>query len=141
MKILIINGPNLNMLGQREPDIYGSETFDDVLQQLRAEFSAMSIHYFQSNHEGAIVDRLQESLKEDWQALVVNMGAFTHYSYAIYDALNMVSIPIVEVHLSHLFSRETFRHTSVIAPACDGLISGFGKHGYRMALMWAQSAV
>lgn len=139
MKILLINGPNLNMLGKREPDIYGSETFEDILTQLREEFSDMEIDYFQSNHEGAIVDRLQATLEEDVQALVVNMGAFTHYSYAILDALKMVSVPKVEVHLSHLFSREAFRHTSVIAPACDGLISGFGKHGYRMAMMWILS--
>ncbi|MEM7369161.1 MAG: type II 3-dehydroquinate dehydratase [Bacteroidota bacterium] len=139
MKILIINGPNLNMLGQREPEIYGSETFDDILAQLREEFPVMQIDYFQSNHEGAIVDRIQTTLTEDLQGLVVNMGAYTHYSYAIYDALNMLSIPKVEVHLSHLFSRETFRHTSVMAPTCDGLISGFGKHGYRMALMWMGS--
>lgn len=136
MKILIINGPNLNMLGKREPEIYGTETFDDILQELKAAFPAIEIDYFQSNHEGAIVDRIQQILSDDLDGLVVNMGAFTHYSYAILDALKMISIPKVEVHISHLFSREAFRHKSVIGPACDGMISGLGKYGYFAAVGW-----
>ena len=139
MKILIINGPNLNMLGKREPEIYGSESFEDILQELKTTFSEIQIGYFQSNHEGAIVDRIQEVFSEDWQGLIVNMGAFTHYSYAIYDALKMISMPKVEVHISHLYTRENFRHTSVISPACDGMISGLGKEGYFAAVRWLNS--
>ena len=136
MKILIINGPNLNMLGQREPEIYGSETFEKVLQKLRSDFPKVELLYFQSNHEGAIIDRIHESLSEDLSGLIVNLGAFTHYSYAIFDALKMVKVPKVEVHISHIFSREQFRHTSVVSPACDGLISGMGKKGYGLAVLW-----
>lgn len=136
MKILIINGPNLNMLGRREPEIYGHETFENILRDLRKEFSGHEILYYQSNIEGELVGRIQQILEEDINGLVVNMGAYTHYSYAILDALKMVSIPKVEVHLSHLFTREEFRHTSVISPACHGLISGFGKYGYTMAINW-----
>ena len=136
MKILLINGPNLNLLGKREPEIYGSETLEDIISGLRDRFPAVEIGHFQSNHEGAIVDRLQAILTEDWDGLVVNMGAFTHYSYAILDALRALKLPKVEVHLSHIFAREEFRHTSVIAPACDGMISGLGKEGYALAIAW-----
>lgn len=136
MKILIINGPNLNMLGRREPEIYGKETFEDILGELRSRFPDIEILYFQSNHEGALVERIQETLDEGLAGLVLNMGAYTHYSYAIFDALNMVKTLKVEVHLSHLYSREPFRHKSVISPACQGMISGFGKMGYRMAIEW-----
>ncbi|MEZ4825864.1 MAG: type II 3-dehydroquinate dehydratase [Bacteroidia bacterium] len=136
MKILIINGPNLNMLGRREPEIYGSETFEDILNELRSRFSQIEILYFQSNHEGDLVERIQKTLDENLAGLIVNMGAYTHYSYAIFDALNMVKIPKIEVHLSHLYTREAFRHKSVISPACQGMISGFGKMGYRMAIEW-----
>ena len=136
MKILLINGPNLNLLGRREPEIYGYETFADILNDLRAEFSELEITYFQSNHEGAIIDRLHEVLDEELDGLVLNMGAFTHYSYAILDALKALTLPKVEVHLSHLFTREAFRHQSVIAPACDGMISGLGKDGYALAIQW-----
>lgn len=136
MKILIINGPNLNMLGRREPEIYGKETFEDILGELRSRFPDIEILYFQSNHEGALVERIQETLDEGLAGLVLNMGAYTHYSYAIFDALNMVKTLKVEVHLSHLYSREPFRHKSVISPTCQGMISGFGKMGYRMAIEW-----
>ncbi|MDX2248611.1 MAG: type II 3-dehydroquinate dehydratase [Bacteroidia bacterium] len=136
MKILIINGPNLNMLGRREPEIYGKETFEDILSELSTRFQGIEILYFQSNHEGDIVSRIQETLDENLAGLVLNMGAYTHYSYAIFDALNMVKALKVEVHLSHLYSREPFRHKSVISPACQGMISGLGKMGYRMAIEW-----
>ncbi|RMG29286.1 MAG: 3-dehydroquinate dehydratase [Bacteroidetes bacterium] len=136
MNILILNGPNLNMLGKREPGIYGSESFEQIMEELRAAFPSHSLHYFQSNHEGAIIDRLQQCLTDGTQGLVANMGAFTHYSYAILDALRLLSIPKVEVHLSHIFAREAFRHTSVISPACDGMISGLGKYGYQAAIAW-----
>ena len=136
MKILIINGPNLNMLGKREPEIYGSDTLEDIISDLEDHFPDHEIRHFQSNYEGELVEIIQEVLDDDVDGLILNMGAYTHYSYAILDALNMIKIPKIEVHLSHLYSREEFRHTSVIAPACNGMISGFGKDGYRMAVDW-----
>lgn len=136
MKIQIINGPNLNMLGKREPEIYGHESFEDILAQIQEAFPKAEILYMQSNHEGEIIDRIQACLAEDIHGLVVNLGAFTHYSYAIYDALNMLNVPKVEVHISHIYAREQFRHTSVTAPACDGLITGLGKQGYALAVRW-----
>ncbi|MEM6346212.1 MAG: type II 3-dehydroquinate dehydratase [Bacteroidota bacterium] len=137
MRILILNGPNLNLLGKREPEIYGSETFEDILAALRNAYPKVDIAYFQSNHEGAIIDRLQATLLEErWDGLVLNMGAFTHYSYAIYDTLRSLKVPKVEVHISHIFEREEFRHKSVTAPACDGMISGLGKKGYALAIEW-----
>jgi len=134
MKILIINGPNLNMLGLREPGIYGTESLQDIIDNLNRSFLGVSIHHFQSNHEGAIIDRIQQSIIEDFDAILINAGAFTHYSYAIADALRIVTIPKIEVHISHIFSRETFRHTSVIAAACDSMISGMGTKGYELAI-------
>ncbi|RMG69529.1 MAG: 3-dehydroquinate dehydratase [Bacteroidetes bacterium] len=134
MNILIVNGPNLNLLGRREPSIYGHETFEDILSALRAEFGGHEIGYVQSNHEGELIDRLQAVLSEDWDGLIVNLGAFTHYSYALYDTLRALSLPKIEVHISHIFAREAFRHQSVISPACDGMISGLGTDGYRLAL-------
>ncbi len=136
MRILILNGPNLNLLGKREPEIYGSETFEDILAALRNAYPEIEIAYFQSNHEGAIIDRLQATMQEDWDGLVLNMGAFTHYSYAIYDTLRSLKVPKIEVHISHIFEREEFRHKSVTAPACDGMISGLGKKGYALAIEW-----
>ncbi|TAE50367.1 MAG: 3-dehydroquinate dehydratase [Bacteroidetes bacterium] len=135
-KILIVNGPNLNLLGIREPEIYGSETFESYLDSLRAVYPEVELLYYQSNHEGALIDRIQETLKEDLTGLVVNLGAYTHYSHALGDALRMLKIPKIEVHISHIFAREAFRHQSVISPACQGLISGMGKDGYRLAIEW-----
>jgi 3-dehydroquinate dehydratase-2 len=134
MKILIINGPNLNLLGTREPEVYGSQTLKDVLSGLRTDFPAIEILHFQSNHEGEIIDRIQQAMAEDLAGLVINGGAFTHYSYAIADALRMLKVPKVEVHISHIFNREVFRHTSVFAPACDGMICGLGVKGYNLAV-------
>lgn len=139
MKVLVLNGPNLNLLGKRNPALYGGESFDDILAALRLEFSGDELLYFQSNHEGALIDRLHESLNESLDGLVINAGALTHYSYALRDALEILQVPKVEVHISHIFSRESFRHTSVISPVCDGLISGMGKEGYRLALLWIKS--
>ena len=136
MEILIINGPNLNLLGKREPHIYGSESFEDYLEILKNRFPEIHLSYFQSNHEGEIIDRIQQVLKEDLKGMVINLGAFTHYSYAIYDALRMVNVPAVEVHISHIYQRESFRHTSVTAAACEGLITGLGKEGYSLAIQW-----
>jgi len=135
MKILIINGPNLNMLGKRQPHIYGTETFEDILNKLRQRYEDMEIGYFQSNSEGALVDRIQEAFgDEELKGLIVNLGAFTHYSYALQDALGMLTIPIIEVHISHIFAREKFRHTSLISPVCKAMISGMGTKGYFLAV-------
>lgn len=136
MNILILNGPNLNLLGKREPEIYGSESFEDYYQELRGRFSSVEFAYFQSNHEGEIIDRIHKVLEEPLDAMVINLGAFTHYSYAIYDALRMIKVPAVEVHISHIYRREPFRHTSVTASACEGLITGLGKEGYALAIQW-----
>lgn len=122
------------MLGKREPETYGSETFDQILGSLREDFEEVNLGYFQSNHEGELIDRIHQVYEEDWQGLVINAGAFTHYSYALFDALNILDIPIIEVHMSHIFSREKFRHTSVISPACQGMISGFGKDSYHLGI-------
>lgn len=134
MKILIINGPNLNFVGKREPEIYGSENFEDSLAEWKELFPQIEIHYFQSNHEGAIIDRIQQLFSEDFQGLIINGGAFSHYSYAILDALRILKIPIIEVHLSNIFKREAFRHHSVLSAACEGMISGFGMKSYVLAL-------
>lgn len=139
MRLLIINGPNLNMLGKREPQIYGYQTFEEKLEDWRKEFHSVEIDYFQSNYEGAIIDRIHGSISEAYHGIIVNMGAFTHYSYAIFDALKIVSIPVIEVHISHIFSREEFRKTSVLAPACKAMISGFGMEGYAMAIRFIAS--
>lgn len=132
MKILIINGPNLNLLGTREPEIYGTVSMDDYLVNLRKEFAQHEILYYQSNIEGEIINRLQEN---DFDALVINPGAFTHYSYAIADGLKNISQPKVEVHISNIYKREEFRQKSVTAANTDGLMSGFGMRGYRLAVL------
>lgn len=134
MKLLVINGPNLNMLGKREPHIYGTQSLDDINNELKAKFPGVSFSFFQSNHEGAIVDALQSTFGKDFDGIVINGGAFTHYSYAIHDALSMLSIPAIEVHISNIHLREEFRRTSVTAPACAAQLSGFGSDGYALAV-------
>lgn len=130
MKILIVNGPNLNLLGKREPEIYGNVSMESVLQRLREGFPSAEIDFFQSNSEGAIIDRLQQ---EDFAALIINPGAFTHYSYAIADCLKNISVPKVEVHISNIYQREEFRRKSVTAEHCNAVLSGFGTDGYKLA--------
>lgn len=132
MKILIINGPNLNLLGTREPEIYGNVSMEEVMNSLKNEFPAEEVDYFQSNWEGGIIDRLQ---KDDYDALIINPGAFTHYSYAIADCLKNITKPKIEIHISNLYQREEFRQKSVTAPFGTGLISGFGINGYRLAML------
>jgi 3-dehydroquinate dehydratase-2 len=134
-KILIINGPNLNMLGVREPGIYGSATLKDVEDSLKslAEELGVEVDFFQSNYEGAIIDRIHQAYGK-FDGLVINPGAFTHYSYAIRDAIDSVKIPTVEIHISNVHAREEFRHHSVIAPIAVGQIMGFGIYGYQLAL-------
>ena len=137
MKFLVINGPNLNLLGQREPGIYGAENYESLCAHLK-EFAAAhgsTVDCFQSNHEGAIVDAIQAA-DGVYDAIVMNPGAYTHYSVAILDALKAVSVPCVEVHISNIHQREEFRHKSVTAPACVGQICGFGLYGYEAALSY-----
>jgi 3-dehydroquinate dehydratase-2 len=133
MKILIINGPNLNMLGLREPGIYGSRSFDDFLLELRNNYKQVDIIYHQSNSEGAIIDFIQQFGRE-CNGIIINAGAYTHTSVAIADALRSVSPPAVEVHLSNVFTRESFRHHSFLSPVVKGIIGGFGLDSYRLAL-------
>lgn len=137
MKILVINGPNLNFLGIREPEIYGKETYEDLLKLLKnkAEQDGFELDTFQSNHEGAIIDRIQEAYFDKTDAIVINPGAFTHYSYAIHDALaSITTIPKIEIHISDITKREGFRKVSVTKEACDGQIYGHGFHGYLEAI-------
>ena len=131
MRILIINGPNLNLLGKREPEIYGSESLDDVKRLLINSFPKIDFDCFQSNSEGALIDKLQSSMVD---GAVFNPGAFTHYSIALYDCLKSVDYPVIEVHISNIAAREKFRRRSVIAPACIGTVSGLGIKGYELAV-------
>ena len=135
MKLLVINGPNLNLLGLREPAIYGSQNYESLLTLVRAACDAEGIEvgFAQSNHEGAIIDAIQEA-DTAFDGIVINPGAYTHYSYAIHDALKAVSIPAVEVHMSDIQKREEFRHLSVTAPACIAQIRGHGFESYTMAI-------
>ena len=135
MNILIINGPNLNLLGKREPEIYGYETLEDINKMIDTEASKsdVNIDFFQSNHEGAIIDRIHEAMGVI-DAIIINPGAYTHYSYAIRDAISSVNIPTIEVHLSDIHSREEFRKVSVIKDVCVKQISGLGPKGYINAL-------
>ena len=135
MKFLILNGPNLNLLGQREPGVYGSESYEGLCKRLRdfAQAHGSSAECVQSNHEGAIIDAIHAA-QGAYDAIVINPGAFTHYSYAILDALKSVSVPAVEVHISNIHKREEFRHKSVTAPGCVGQVCGLGLYGYRAAL-------
>ena len=131
-KVLVIHGPNLNLLGTREPEIYGSMTMQDINNELakQAEMYGLAINFFQSNHEGAIIDTLHNS-RGEYDYIILNAGAFTHYSIAIRDALSSIEIPTIEVHLSNIHKREEFRHHSVIAPVVDGQICGFGLESYK----------
>jgi 3-dehydroquinate dehydratase-2 len=135
MKLLVINGPNLNMLGKREPGVYGSETLGSISAWLENEAAALGaeLTFFQSNIEGEIVAAIQTA--DSCDGVILNAGAYTHYSIAIRDAIASVQTPVVEVHLSNVHAREEFRKTSVIAPVCRGSISGFGKLGYKLALV------
>ena len=136
MKILVINGPNLNFLGIREKNIYGNQDYDYLLQMIaeKGAQTGSTIEVFQSNHEGAIIDRIQDAYFDVTEGIVINPGAFTHYSYAIHDALASVHMPKIEIHISDITKREAFRKVSVTRPACDGQIYGKGLEGYLMAI-------
>lgn len=133
MKILIINGANLNLLGRRQPEIYGHESFEDYLEALRARYPEHTLDYYQSNVEGEIVDALQRADAE-YDGIVLNAGGYTHTSVVIRDAMAAIATPVVEVHISSILSREEFRHVSMLAPAAVGTIMGFGMESYRLAV-------
>ena len=136
MKILVINGPNLNFLGIREKSVYGTQNYDDLLQMIakKGEETDSAVEVFQSNHEGAIIDRIQDSYFDGTEGIVINPGAFTHYSYAIRDALASITVPKVEIHISDITQMEEFRKVSVTAPVCDKQIYGQGLDGYLQAI-------
>lgn len=136
MKILCLNGPNLNRLGKREPAIYGSETLEDVERGLASHGgqSGVEVDLKQSNHEGDLIDWLHQAQEERVDGIIFNPGAYTHTSYALRDAISSISIPVIEVHISNIHSREAFRHQSLLAPVCLGQISGLGTFGYTLAL-------
>lgn len=134
-KILILNGPNLNLLGKREPGIYGSQTMDQLLDNLRVRYPQLVIEYVQSNHEGELIDRLQAvGFDPSYAGVVLNAGAYTHTSLALADAIYAIDTPVVEVHISNVWNREPVRHHSMISPACRGVIAGFGMDSYRLAI-------
>ncbi len=142
MRIFCVNGPNLNQLGKREPEIYGTTTLEDICALVvdDAKKLGAEVRFFQSNSEGELVDAIQDAT--DWaQAIIINPAAYTHTSVALRDALAMLSIPIIEVHLSNVYAREEFRHKSLIAPIAHGQISGFGANGYQLALQAAHRLV
>lgn len=132
-RISIVNGPNLNLLGLREPHIYGHQGFDQYFDQLKAEFRSVELNYFQSNHEGKLIDYLHEQMGKS-QGIVLNAGGLTHTSVALADAVAAIQIPTVEVHISNTFAREQFRHKSFLSRHCSGIIIGLGLHGYRLAI-------
>ena len=133
MKIQIINGPNLNLLGVREPGIYGSESFEAFLPQLKAKFPDVEIDYYQSNVEGELISKMQE-VGFKYDGIVLNAGAYTHTSVALHDCIRSLKCPVIEVHISNVHQREEFRHKSMISAACKGVICGFGLDSYRLAI-------
>lgn len=133
MKIIIINGPNLNLLGKREPEVYGNKTFESYFEKLKLQFSNIALEYFQSNIEGEIISKIQE-VGFTYNGIVLNAGAYTHTSIGIGDAVKAVTTPVIEVHISNTFSRESFRHQSYISPNAKGVIIGFGLESYELAL-------
>ncbi len=134
MKILIINGPNLNLLGKREPEIYGAGSFDNYLQELKKKFEGTEIDYFQSNVEGELINELQR-VGFSYDGIILNAGAYTHTSRAIADTIASISTPVIEVHISNIFAREDYRHVSFLGSKCIGSISGFGLKSYELALL------
>ncbi len=136
MRILLINGPNLNLLGKREPSLYGTTTFWDIENRLKKKFPDVIFEYFQSNSEGALIDHIHQAVDGAFDGLVINPGAYAHYSYAIRDAISTLKIPVVEVHMTNVYAREEFRRHSVIAPVCKGVVAGFGAMSYLLAVQF-----
>lgn len=135
MKIIIINGPNLNLLGTREPGIYGAQTFEAFFEQLTQDYTKVELTYFQSNHEGELVSKLQE-VGFSFDGIILNAAAYTHTSVAIADAIAAITTPVIEVHISNIHAREAFRHHSFLTKNCVGMITGLGLEGYRLALQY-----
>ncbi len=135
MQIAIINGPNLNLLGKRETDIYGSETFDSFLEKIKVKFPAVAFHYFQTNVEGELINEIQR-VGYSYDAIILNPGGYTHTSVAIADAVAAIATPVIEVHISNIYAREEFRHISLLSPKCRGSIAGLGMEGYKLALYY-----
>ena len=133
MKIQIINGPNLNLLGKREPSVYGNQSFEEFFTSLKSRFANIELHYYQSNVEGEIINKLHE-VGFSFDGIVINAGAYTHTSVAIHDAIGAIKTPVAEVHISNVYAREEFRHKSLITSKCVGMITGFGMEGYAMAI-------
>lgn len=133
MKVIIINGPNLNLLGKREPDVYGNQTFEDYFQELTSKYPSIQLDYFQSNIEGELIDKIQE-VGFSYDGIILNAAAYTHTSIGIGDAIKAITTPTIEVHISNTFSREEFRHQSFISPNAKGIIIGFGLKSYELAL-------
>ncbi|MFI3258891.1 MAG: type II 3-dehydroquinate dehydratase [Rikenellaceae bacterium] len=133
MKILILNGPNLNLQGTRNPEIYGTTTFETYIEELRSKFTSHQFDYFQSNHEGDLIDAIHQSATK-YDGIVFNAGAYTHTSVALHDAISAVTTPVVEVHISSILAREGFRHHSMLAPVVKGSIMGFGLDSYRLGV-------
>jgi 3-dehydroquinate dehydratase-2 len=134
-KIIIINGPNLNLLGKREPEVYGKASFEDYFEELKNSFSTIDLSYFQSNHEGEIIDKIHE-IGFDYDGIIINAGGLTHTSVALADALSAIKTPAMEVHISNIHAREEFRHKSFLSSRCVGMICGLGLKGYEMALRY-----
>ena len=132
-KIIIINGPNLNLLGKREPEIYGTESFDDYFKSLRDKFTSLDLEYYQTNIEGELIDKIHE-VGFSYDGIILNAAAYTHTSVGIGDAVKGITTPVIEVHISNTFSREEFRHNSYLSPVVDGIIIGFGLDSYRLAV-------
>ncbi len=133
MKIQIINGPNLNLLGKREPETYGKQSFEEYFEKLKSRFPDVELHYYQSNVEGELINKLHE-VGFSFDGIILNAGAYTHTSVAIHDAIAGIKTPVIEVHISNVYAREEFRHKSLITSKCIGLITGFGMDGYAMAI-------
>jgi len=140
MKIQIINGPNLNLLGKRETSIYGNQSFEEFLDLLKKRFPSLEIHYYQSNVEGELINKLHE-VGFSFDGIILNAGAYTHTSVAIHDAVGGIKTPVVEVHISNVYGREEYRHKSLITSKCVGMLTGFGMEGYAMALNYLVSKV
>ncbi|WP_288370634.1 type II 3-dehydroquinate dehydratase [uncultured Algoriphagus sp.] len=135
MKIQIINGPNLNLLGKREPEVYGSTSFEEYFEELKKQFPQIDLYYFQSNVEGELINKIHE-VGFDFDAILLNAGGYTHTSVAISDAIAGVTTPVLEVHISNIYKREEFRHKSIISQACVGMISGLGLKGYELGIRY-----